>query len=783
VPGRLFTDPETTMARTKSAPRKQLDLPPNYPGHEKAWRTMFLGRLIDTEAPNFLRKAMGWSYHAPNAGHDAIQLALGATFRAGKDHLFPYYRDLTTALAAGISAKEAILNGLSRDEDVAGGGRHMSNHFAKPEIHIHNVSSCVSNHIQHAAGLGLAVKKYGTDSVVYCSFGESSTSEGYVYEALNAISKDRLPVVTVIQDNGYGISVPKKDQSANECLADNFAGLAGAKIWRVDGRDTIACFRAMQEATEYAREGKGCAMVYAWCVRIGSHSNSDNHILYRDEKELAEARAHDPLPIFRKWLLDEGGLSEAQLAEIEAAATAEFNAAREYGEAAPKPDIKSALEFVFPPVFEVAGDGVPDPEDKKLVEHFEAKKGMGLTLRQGINAALRQEFRDNPDTYLWGQDIANKEKEGIFLVTKGMQKEFGHGRVFNAPIAENWIMGAANGFSRLNTKIRVVVEGAEFADYFWPAMDQYVECSHDYYRTRGQFTPNVIMRLASGGYIGGGLYHSQTIEGSLANIPGVRIVYPAFADDAYGLMRTAMKSKGPTLFMEPKGLYNDPRTRAHVPQDFHVPFGKARVRRQGTDVVVFSYGNAIHMALKAAEELGSGVGASGAGILPAAVAVERRNSQSSGGAGNPAGEDRRAPEMVRAADTGDHRSSDGSGSHHHESGARSSGAPGGTGTPAGGPISVAVVDLRSIVPLDEETILHWVQKTGRVVIAHEGPEFGGFGGELAALIAKKAFQHLDAPIERVGARFSPVPFSTVLEAAVLPQPAWIKQAIENVAAF
>ena len=200
---------------------KAAKLPPNYPGHDVAYKTMFLGRLIDNEAPNFLRKAMGWSYHAPNAGHDAIQLALGASFRAGHDHLFPYYRDLTTALAAGISAREIILNGLSRDEDVAGGGRHMSNHFAKPEINVHNVSSCVSNHIQHAAGLGRAIKYYRDrdeklggepDAVVYASFGESSASEGYVFEALNGISHERLPVVTVMQDNGYGISVPKRDQ-------------------------------------------------------------------------------------------------------------------------------------------------------------------------------------------------------------------------------------------------------------------------------------------------------------------------------------------------------------------------------------------------------------------------------------------------------------------------------------------------------------------------------------------------------------------------------------------
>jgi len=773
----------STMPRTRA--KSNTTLPSNYPGHERAWRTLFLGRLIDDEAPNFLRKAMGWSYHAPNAGHDAIQLALGCTFRAGVDHLFPYYRDLTTALAAGLTAREIILNGLSRDADVAGGGRHMSNHFAKPAIHIHNVSSCVSNHIQHAAGLGRAIKYYRDrkdtlggkpDAVVYCSFGESSASEGYVFEALNGISLERLPVVTVIQDNGYGISVPKRDQTANPVTADNFKGLDGARIWTVDGRDVIACFKAMHEAAEFARAMKGVPIVYANCVRIGSHSNSDNHILYRDEKELAEARAHDPLPIFRKWLLEEG-VSEAELAAIEKAAVQEFNEARDYGEKAPKPDPKTALDFIFPPAYEPTElkPGLQSPGfEAKFVKHPEDTKGRGLTLRQGINAGLRREFRDNPDTFLWGQDIANKEKEGIFLVTKGFQAEFGKERVFNAPIAENFIMGTANGFSRYAEKIRVVVEGAEFADYFWPAMDQYVECSHEWYRTKGQFTPNVLIRLASGGYIGGGLYHSQTIEGALCNIPGVRIVYPTFADDAYGLARTAMKSRGPTIFMEPKALYNDPRTRSQIPEDFEVPFGKARVRREGTDVVVFSYGNALLMALKAAEELSNaGTGAASASArepLQEEAGGGRQEAGKGSGTGNPAGEqysgpDRRAPEFVRSTDEPDRRQT-----RNSEPGTRNA-------------ISVAVVDLRSLVPLDTQTILEWTKKTGRVVIAHEGPEFGGFGGEVAAFIAKEGFEYLDAPIQRVGAKYSPVPFSTALEPQVLPQPADVAKAIQAAADF
>lgn len=710
------------MSQTKAPARKQeTKLPARYPGHASAYRLMFLGRLIDNEAPNFLRKAMGWSYHAPNAGHDAIQLALGCTFRAGKDYFFPYYRDLTSCLAAGITAREIILNGLSRDADVAGGGRHMSNHFAKISIGVQNVSSCVSNHIQHAAGLGRAIKYYKSDAVVYCSFGESSSSEGYVYEGLNGISKERLPVVTIMQDNGYGISVPKRDQSANECLADNFAGIADTRIWKVDGRDTLACFQAMEEAADYARNQRGCAIVYAWCVRIGSHSNSDNHILYRDEKELAEAKARDPLPAFRQWL-SEQGLTEKDLAGIEDDARREFDDARAFGEAAPLPDPKSATEYAYPPSFEPKGEEIrPEPVEGPV---YSWQSGELLTLRLGINAAMKREFRDNPDTFLWGQDIANKEKEGIFLVSKGMQPEFGIARVFNAPIAENYIMGTANGFSRFNEKIRVVVEGAEFADYFWPAMDQYVECGHEYYRTRGQFTPNVVIRLASGGFIGGGLYHSQSIEGSLANIPGVRIVYPSFADDAYGLMRTAMKSKGPTIFMEPKALYNAPSTRTKVPENLHVPFGKARLRRDGTDVCVITYGNATHMALKAAEA------ASGGQWLVAGG--QQTNHQS------PA-------------------------TNH--------------------PVSVAVLDLRSLIPLDEESILEQVKKCGRVVVAHEGPEFGGFGGEIAALIAKKGFEYLDAPVERVGAKLTPVPFSTILEKAILPQADDILAAIGRVAGY
>lgn len=554
---------------------------------------MHLARVLDDKAPNYLKQGLGWSYHAPCAGHDAIQLALGLTFRPGRDYLFPYYRDLTTCLAAGLTAEEILLNGMSKATDVASGGRHMSNHFAKPSIGIQNVSSCVSNHAQHAAGLGRAIKTYRQEALVFCSVGESSLSEGYFSEAINGASRERLPVVFVVQDNGYGISVPKSDQTANLYASDNFSGYKNVRIIHADGLDVFDSFRAMREAVAYVRSGAGIAIVHARCVRIHSHSNSDRHELYRTPEELAAAKAADPLPRFRKLLLDTGLLSEEEIRAVEVANEKVYEEAADRARRAPDPDPKSITEHVVPAPWrpERWPEGLPDGT------------GESLTMVQAINATLKEEFRVNPDTFIWGQDVAYREKGGVFNATKGMQQEFGPARVFNAPIAEDYIMGTADGFCRLSDRIRVVVEGAEFADYFWPAAEQMVEMSHEYWRTNGQFVPNVTVRLASGGYIGGGLYHSQNIEGWLTTLPGLRVVVPAFADDAAGLLRTAMRSRGITLYLEPKFLYNNPMAKAPVPTDFAVPFGKARVRREGTDLTILAYGTPVHFALEAAKAL------------------------------------------------------------------------------------------------------------------------------------------------------------------------------------
>lgn len=648
----------------------------------KKWFTlMTLGRALDDKAPNYLKQALGWSYHAPYAGHDGIQLAIGQVFDRKTDHLYPYYRDMLTAISAGLNAEEIILNGLSKKDDIASGGRHMSNHFAKPEWNIHNVSSCTGNHAQQAVGTGRAIKLYKGKGISITSQGESSVSEGYVYEAINGASTEKLPVVFVIQDNGYGISVPKSDQTANRKVADNFSGFKNLRIIHCNGKDVFDSMNAMTEAKKHAIDKSEPVIVHANCVRIGSHSNSDRHELYRDDYEINYVKEYDPLAKFRRLLLRYKRFTEKEIEAIENEVKQIVKDAHKKVLAAPDPGPESIFDHLYPEAYvpKKYHDGIPDGSGKKM------------KLIEALNETLKAEFRHNPDTYIWGQDIASKEKGGVFNVTKGMQQEFGRQRVFNAPIAEDYIVGTANGMSRYDQKIRLVVEGAEFADYFWPAMEQLVDSSHDFWRSNGQFSPNITIRLASGGYIGGGLYHSQTIEAALTALPGIRVVYPSYADDAAGLLRTSIRSKGITLFLEPKARYNDPASIAPVPDGFEVPFGKARIRREGNDMTIITYGNALFMAEEVADML------------------------------------------------------------HKEEGA-----------------SVEVVDIRSLVPLDRDTILNSVKKTGKVLIAHEDKVFSGFGGELAATVAYDAFEYLDGPVKRIGAAYTPVGFNRILEKAILP---------------
>ncbi|MGA9768093.1 MAG: thiamine pyrophosphate-dependent enzyme [Blastocatellia bacterium] len=646
------------------------------------YRLIHQGRLLDDKARNYLRQAKGWSYHASHAGHDGIQIALGLSFRPNKDFLFPYYRDMLTCLAGGLTPYEVILNGLSKADDVASGGRHMSNHFAKISIGIWNVSSATGNHTQHAAGLGRAVKYYDADAIVYSSQGESSCSEGYVFEALNGASRENLPVIFVVQNNGYGISVPVSEQTANPIVSENYRGLRGLTIINCDGTNPFDATKALKRATDHVHNGNGPVLVHAFCERIHAHSNSDRHELYRSPEELAQVRTFDPYERLRLHLLNVEEVEEVTLLGIEEENKALVEEAAAKAEASPDPDTKTATLYV-----------TPDESSVESHAMIPATGGEPLTLLGAINETLKQEFRRNPNTFLWGQDVASKDKGGVFNATKGMQQEFGPSRVFNAPIAEDFIVGTANGFARFREDVWVVIEAAQFADYVWPAMEQIVDTSHDYYRSNGQFVPNIVARLASGGNIGGGLYHSQNLEATFTTLPGLRVVVPAFADDAMGLLRHSMRSRGITFFLEPKYLYNQVFAKAPNPgENFEIPFGKARIRREGSDMTIISYGTTVHWCLRAATQL----------------------------------------------------------KDEHD-------------------IEAEVIDLRTLLPLDIDTVIESVRKTGKALVVHEDKVFSGFGAEIAAQIAEKCFDCLDGPIMRVGSEFTPVPFSKILERVILPQ--------------
>lgn len=662
------------------------------------YQIMHMARIIDQKAGNYVKQGKGWSYHSSFVGHDGIQLILGLSFRQNKDFLFPYYRDLLTGYAAGLSVEEIVMNGISKAGDVGSGGRHMSNHISKPSIRIQNVSSATANHALHATGVARAIRRYDGDEIAFASFGESSASEGYVFEAMAGAAREKLPAVFVIQNNRYGISVPLHEGSVSLCVADNFSGLLNLKIVKCDGTNVFDSWRGMQQALDYVRSGDGPTLLHADCVRIHSHSNSDKQDLYRSKEEIEEARRRDPLVRFRAYLIKEEVFSEVEIREIEEANQRQLDEVCSKVEASPDPDPRTASLYVVP------DEVVPANVTTELPAG--PSTGQQISLREAINGTLKEEFRHNPHTFLWGQDVASKEKGGVFNVTKGMQQEFGIRRVFNAPIAEDFIVGTANGFSRYRKDIWVCIEAAQFADYVWPAMEQIIECSHDYYRSNGQFAPNIVIRLASGGYIGGGLYHSQNLEAIFTSLPGLRVVVPAFADDAVGMLRAAFRNRGVTLYLEPKFLYNQFFVKAPHPGDqFYVPFGKARVRHEGSDLTIVSYGTTVHWALRAASKL----------------ADER--------------------------------------------------------------VSVEVIDLRSLAPWDKEAVMASVKKTGRLLVVHEDKLTGGFGGEVASYVAENCFRYLDSPVCRLGSEDTPVPFSRILEAAILIQESDVYDAARRLAAY
>lgn len=652
--------------------------------YEKMLRVYYLEERMKV----FVR-ANKCSFHASTRGHEKLQIAVTMALQPGKDWFFPYYREKALMVGLGMPMKDIFLHMLSREGDPCGNGRNMSEHFSSRPLRVVSPTACTGTQYLAAVGMARAIKADGRDEIVYVSSGEGATSEGEFFEALNWASREQLPVLFVIQNNGFAISVPQDKQTGVHIheISRSF----NIRAIDIDGTRFTHMYSTLKPLVDVMRLGAGPLFVEAHVVRLDSHSSSDDHKKYRTEEELAEAARRDPLAHTEAALVKRGIITSEQIVEWRERIKAEVDRAAEEADAAPVPDPTSLLAHIVSDVAPVIDEGDPSPISSDPV-----------TMIDALNHGLREEMERNPRIVMWGEDIADP-KGGVFGVTRGLGTQFPR-RVENSPLAEASIVGVAQGMAIGGWKPVVEIQ---FGDYSFPGyMQMRNEIPTLRWRSQGEWTCPMVVRVAVGGYIHGGPFHSQCIEALYAHTPGWRILYPSNAADAKGLIKTACRADDPVLFLEHKGLYRQIYSKSPEPgPDYLIPFGKGRVAREGSDVSVIAWGSTVHRSMQAAAEL------------------EKKG------------------------------------------------------------ISVEVIDLRSILPYDKELIAHSVMKTGRVVVAHEATLTGGFGGEIAAFIADACFANLDAPVRRVAAKDSFVPFAASLETEILPKYEEILDAIESVASF
>ena len=659
----------------------------------KVYRTMLTSRRLDEKMMTLLKQGRGF-FHIGCAGHEAAQAAVGLLSRPGHDWFCVYYRDLTTALSLGLTPREALLAHLAKADDPSSGGRQMPEHYSARERHIMTTSSSVGSQFLPGLGFSLAAQRRGSDAYVYVSSGEGATSQGEFHEALNWAARVKTPTLFFIQDNKYAISVPVSDQTAGGTPYKLAAGYEGLQRARVDGTDFFRAFAAVKAALEHIRAGRGPVCLVADVVRLMPHSSSDNHTKYRTPEELEQDRQIDPVARMEMQLIEAGLLTEEQDQALRSAVHQEIEEAAQWATRQVDPAPADATRHVF-----YEGDLELDYESSSPESW-----GAPFVMVDAVNHALEEEMERDERVLVYGEDVAG-EKGGVFTATKDLTARFGQHRCFNSPLAESSIVGTAVGFAAAGFKPVVEIQ---FADYIWPAMQQLrSQVAPFRYRSNGQWACPMVIRVPCGGYIHGGICHSQNIENIFGHTPGLKVALPSTASDAKGLLKTAIRMEDPVLFLEHKALYRMAAARTpEPPGDYLLPFGKARLAREGTDLSVITYGMTTHKAVDAARVIKKQDGA-----------------------------------------------------------------------------SIEVIDIRTIVPLDVETILTSVRKTNRVLVLHEDHEFAGFGAEIAAQIAGDAFEYLDAPIRRVAGAFTPIPFADPLERTVLPQNKDILQALRSLLAY
>ncbi len=687
------------------------------------YRTMYTSRKVD-DREILLKRQNKIFFQISSAGHEAALVAAGRALRSGHDWFFTYYRDRALALELGMTPYEMFLQAVGAADDPATGGRQMPGHFGHADYRIVTASSPTGTQFNQAVGCAEAIKRaqnirsidqsdtvrlnVAADEVVLVCTGDGTTSEGEFWEALNTASNLALPIIFLVEDNGYAISVPVEVNTAGGSISKLVSGFPGLMIQEIDGTDPLASYAAMQKAVERCRSGRGPALVHAHVIRPYSHSMSDDERLYKSENERKEEAVRDPLLTFGKYLIDQGLIDQAGLTTLKEEVEEEVAGAADQALERPQPSPESIHTHMY--------SHAVDPTSDEF-ETEPAFEGEPTTMVDLLNACLLDEMKRDPRIVIFGEDVADvsreenleelKGKGGVFKVTNGLQRQFGSDRVFNSPLAEANIVGRAIGMAVRGLK---PVPEVQFFDYIWPAYHQLRNEVATYrWRSNGAFKCPLVVRTTYGGYLtGGAIYHSQTGASLFTHTPGMHVICPSNALDANGLLRTAIRCDDPVLFLEHKHLYRQTYNKSAYPgPNYMIPFGKARIVESGSDITVVTYGALVERARKAIKQLDK----------------------------------------------------------------------------AGEPVSVDLVDLRSLNPLDMRTIRESVLKTNRVLVAYEDAKSWGFGAEISARLADELFEWLDAPIRRVTSADTFVGYAPSLETATLPQVDDLAEAMVELASY
>jgi 2-oxoisovalerate dehydrogenase E1 component len=706
-----------TSGRSKAAASNRLEKPDLL----ELYRIMLLSRRIDDKEIQLKRQNRIF-FQISGAGHEAVLAAASRVFRTGYDWFYTYYRDRALCLGLGMTATEQLLSAVGAAEDPNSGGRQMPSHWGHKDFNIVSASSPTGTQFLQAVGCAEAWLRYSQndriepadrpihgDEVVFCSTGDGTTSQGEFWEALNTATNLALPVVFVVEDNGYAISVPVEVNTPGGSISKLLTGFPGLFIQECDGCNVLESYDTLARAVEYCRQRKGPALVHAHVIRPYSHSLSDDEVFYRTPEEREADAARDPIVTFPRYLVEQGIATDAEIEGIRQRVEEEVEVATDVALSAPQPALDTIYRYVYSPDVDPTSEQFDTEDDPKFT-------GEPTTMVDLLNICLRDEMMRDPRIVMFGEDVADcsreenlpnvKGKGGVFKVTWGLQKAFGGNRVYNSPLAEANIIGRAIGLAARGLKPVVEIQ---FFDYIWTAyMQLRNELALMRWRSNNAFAAPVVVRTTYGGYLkGGSIYHSQTGAAVFTAIPGIRVVCPSTALDANGLLRTAIRCEDPVLFLEHKHLYRQTYNKAPNPgPNFMIPLGKAKVVREGTDLTVVTYGAVVQRTLVAAKEM------------------EEQHG-----------------------------------------------------------VSVEVIDLRSLSPVDYETIYASVRKTNRVIVAYEDSMSWGYGSEIAARIADETFAFLDAPVRRVAATDTFVAYAPELEDVILPQVDSLRAAMEEMIRF